>query len=776
MSKKSRYLNRGSRMIAATPASGVEHIVQVLTKTEAALDELHHYYKFGRHSDAFPEKPYFLFSHCGHLLFSLWLIEADSQACIFDQDSRLNRIMQQLDFNALRYSEYKRRMLHADAYQEHLQNEPIWFKLWIKAIEVLDGPAVSQSRAFPQKLLEGTMHNGSLEGRPNRKKRQALQNLVRSGEAGRLILRSSWVLEDMISAVASHSLTMHPQKHAIARIQVLSGLLQRLRRHIVLDSAVKGPYALFVDPTWGLPSALTRLSRNRRQGTLVVAPVDEGGTIDCTYTWTSGRKQKTRSWTQEVSALLQSYEDTLFKTWAYDTGQYLQGIDDSSQVEACWVIDDLEAHDLETISQQADYLLESFAVHPAYEGFVEKMAGVLRNGRRQWQPRELSWTYVKKLDRIAARLKFVYREAKVLGGADPVAQVIANLWPPRQLPTEDTDTSSPTPPAPKKDRTARPASHNQTESEVHGGTGDGNHEEHHNDTVEMDDASAAAEACPDVELREQRDPPVATVYAPEPDVTDANQELATEPADTQDRRTEDTEQGSLESSDEPAMTEACPNVELHEQHDPPVATVYAPEPNVTEARQELATEPADTQDQHTEQLAVSPVKEESSQCSHERAAERPEPWDRTGQSEPASSRDSQEDGPRDATETETVVSDGRTQNEEARAATPLAPSEINRKAACHILLHHLSKYHGLPEEQMDRKPLLSKQLQQALQWNPSTVQRAMEDIFGKKPFTVYKAQCSAGIICSSLCACDRNQEGTLKVKDRAPCLHTAPTS
>ena len=792
-------------MIAVTPASGVEHIVQVLTKTEAALDELHHYYKFGRHADAFPEKPYFLFSHCGHLLFSLWLIEADSQACIFDQDSRLNRIMQQLDCNALRYSEYKRRMLHADAYQEHLQNEPTWFKFWIKAVEVLDGPTVSKSRAFPQKLLEGTVQNGSLEGKPNRKKRQTLQTLVRSGEAGRLLLRSTWILEDMISAVAAHSLTMHPQKHAIARIQVLCGLLQRLRRHIVLDSAVKGPYALFVDPTWGLPSALTRFSRNRTQGDLVVAPMDEGGTINCTYTWTAGRKHKTQSWTQEVSALLQSYEDTLFKTWSYDTAQYLQDIDDSSQAEAHWVVDGLEANDLEAISQQADRLLESFAAHPAYEGFVETMAGVLRNGRPQWQPKELSWTYVKKLDRITERLKFVCREAKVLGGEDPVAQVIANLWPPRQVPNEDADTSSPVPLAPKKDRTTERASHNQTESEVQGGTGDGNHEVHDDDTLElqssrnrheqtaeshsfpndaneteestvaMDDASTAAEAGPDGELRERHDPPAATAYAPEQDVTEANEEVAAEPADTQDQPTEETEQGSLESSDELAMTEASPDVELHERNDQPAATAYAPEQDVTEANEEVAAEPADTQDLSTGQLKVSSVTEESSQSSHEHTAERPESWNRTEQSEPVAGQDSQEDGPRDATKTKTIVSDEKAQNEEARAATPLAPSEINRQAARQILLHHLSKYHGLPEEQMNRKPLLSRQLQQTLQWKPSTVQRAMEDIFGKKPFTVYKAQCSAGIICSSLCACDRNQEGTLQVEDRTPCLHTAGT-
>jgi len=68
---------------------------------------------------------------------------------------------------------------------------------------------------------------------------------------------------------------------------------------------------------------------------------------------------------------------------------------------------------------------------------------------------------------------------------------------------------------------------------------------------------------------------------------------------------------------------------------------------------------------------------------------------------------------------------------------------------------------------------LSREIQEALQWNPATVQRAMGDIFGKKPFTVYKAQCSAGLICSGLCAFERKRGGTLEVDDEKPCLHTA---
>jgi len=759
-------------MIAATPASGVEHIAQVLTKTEAALGELHHYYKFGRHTDVFPEKPYFLFSHCGHLLFSLWLLEADSEKRIFNEDSRLSRIIQQLDFNALRYSEYKRRMLHADAYEEHLQNEPTWFRFWIKAIEVLDGSTVSQSRAFPQKLLRGTMQDGSLEGKPNRKKRQALQNLVRSGEAGRLILRSTWILEDMIAAVASHSLTMHPQKHAIVRVQVLTGLLQRLRRHIVLDSAVKGTYALSVDPTWGLPSALSRLWRNRTQGELTVAPVDEGGTINCTYTWTSGRKQKTQSWTQEVSALQQDYEDTLFKTWSYDTGQYLQGIDDSFQTEACWVVDDLEANDLETISQQADRLLESFAALPAYGGFVEKIAGVLRNGRPQWQPRELSWNYVKRLDRIVERLRFVCREAKVLGGADPVAQVIVNLWPPQQWPLEETTAADPAAPAAKEEQDAESAPCDRaTETEQ--------------------DPVATAGVCRDVEAAEDRnesesldsaDVPLDTTYTPEKNAADVHPEVSAEPAQTQDTHEARTKPESVEAGSEPTRAEAAPDVESTKDRnrdepsdsvDLPVETVYAPEGGVTDSNPETAGDSADTQDPATEESQACCVETEPSQSSPEHAVERPAPCGQAGPSEPAAGQDAREDEAVQPPQAETVASDKEIPDEPAPAATRLAPSQINRKAACEILLRHLSKYHGLPEESRNRRPLLSREIQEALQWSPATVQRAMGDIFGKKPFTVYKAQCSAGLICSGLCAFERKRGGTLEVDDEKPCLHTA---
>jgi hypothetical protein len=36
------------------------------------------------------------------------------------------------------------------------------------------------------------------------------------------------------------------------------------------------------------------------------------------------------------------------------------------------------------------------------------------------------------------KLKFAYREAKVLGGGNPVEKVVANLWPPRCMPPQET--------------------------------------------------------------------------------------------------------------------------------------------------------------------------------------------------------------------------------------------------------------------------------------------------------------------------------------------------
>ena len=109
-----------------------KHIAGTLVKVEAALEDILAYYKFGRHEIGSPEKVYFLLSYCSHLLFLLWRTEQDDGGTIFRETQHLAAFQTDLDFGTLRYTDYTRRMLHADSFEEHLKNEPQWFKFWLK--------------------------------------------------------------------------------------------------------------------------------------------------------------------------------------------------------------------------------------------------------------------------------------------------------------------------------------------------------------------------------------------------------------------------------------------------------------------------------------------------------------------------------------------------------------------------------------------------------------------------------------------------------------------
>jgi len=57
-------------MIAGQQADRTAQLADMVMKTEAALGEPHHCRRFGHHLRLFPQKSYFLLSHCAHLLLS----------------------------------------------------------------------------------------------------------------------------------------------------------------------------------------------------------------------------------------------------------------------------------------------------------------------------------------------------------------------------------------------------------------------------------------------------------------------------------------------------------------------------------------------------------------------------------------------------------------------------------------------------------------------------------------------------------------------------------
>lgn len=423
-------------MTATKKAEKITQVADTMVKTEAALGEMHHYYKFGRYLSVFPQKPYFLFSHCSHLLFSLWLGEQDNPLGIFTPDCSLTALLGSLDFGSLRYLDYSRRMLYADAYEEHLKNEPQWYKFWIKLLQELQRSDAAVCEELSRRFFSCLADPGFLDGKLAKKDEKALADLVQSPGAGRLFLHSIWVLEDMVSTGACHMGTLDPAAHGIEQMQSLTCLLGQLRRILVWEAGARGPYVLSADCGWSEPSALTRLFFGKAQGILSVTPREEGGELACTCTWNAGSpKARQRTWVRRVAALPHAYEEVLFKTWPLDGEE--RSCDGRTPGESQWIVDDLEAGHLESVCKHADEVLQGLGRHQAYGGFVEEVSHTLRNGRSQWQSAELPWSYVRRLDQLIERLKFACREAKALGGENPAQKVIRRLWPPRSAQTVD---------------------------------------------------------------------------------------------------------------------------------------------------------------------------------------------------------------------------------------------------------------------------------------------------------------------------------------------------
>lgn len=417
-------------MIPTRQVDRETHIADILIKSEAALGELHQYYKFGRHEGTFPEKPYLLLSHCAHLLFSLWLTESESPTGLFEYSSHLNALISNLDFGALRYTDYKRRALHADAYQEHLKNEPKWFKFWLTALEKQDGTRPLDCQEFTQSILTYVSHPCFLEGKIPKKNRKLLAGLMKTDAVAQIFCRSMSVLEEMIAAIVFRFTNLDQSNHTSEQLASLMCLLRQVRRTIVSETPAQGPYVLLSNKNWGIPSTLFRMYGDRMRGNLKVVPKRDGGHIVCSYSWTSSAQSKCRSWTRATSAMTAPYEEELFKTWSYETGERLHTPEPSTDPKAYWLVQSTEAKRLRAVFRHIETVLKTLAVNPLCSGLIADIARVSMDNQSDWQGTRLAWTYVKKLDHLLDKLNFAYREASVLGGQNPGEEVIATMWPP----------------------------------------------------------------------------------------------------------------------------------------------------------------------------------------------------------------------------------------------------------------------------------------------------------------------------------------------------------
>ncbi len=710
-----------------------QHIAEILLKAGSALEEVFQYYKVGRHESTFTGKSYFLLSHCAHLLFSLRSADEDSGGALLRHASGSATFLAELDCGPLRHADYNRRTHHTDSLDDHLKNEPKWFDFWMGLLERLDPREAQSHREFTQRVLTYVGYRGFLEGKAVRKNKKILDDLMKTVTAGRILLRTMSVLEDMIRVITSHCATQDPKTCTDGQVTALACLLNQMRRTIVWEAPATGPYAPRGAKTWKMPMSLSRVRLGATEGTIRLVPKREGGEIICSYHSTSQFARKHRSWTVKTSALQRTYEQELFATWSRETGEYADDPGRFPEASASWNVQNAEADRLENLSRQVDLVLSALRTSPASRGLIGAMTPILRNGATRWKATELPWTYIRQLEKLLNKLTFACREAKVLGGENPAEQVVRQIWPSEHAtqteahseptapqPAETTTVEAPAETAPEKDTlpgpTAQPEQHRPEEAPAE------------KPQPSPDEATCEKSLQPEPTLQEDRRTDTeAQEHRPEP------QAERLEPDEPQER-------ACMDDRDE--LSEVPPTPDNAEQLEVP--TSPTPEPAATDSVEPRLCIPADeevpvwdedapvSQDIPAVADADTPSKATTPPTSP--ASEEPELAPRAEQpAEPVE--------PAQTNLLSAMIPAPREDSEQHAACGPTVPEEQSADADCPTLLQRLREHHHPAHGAAQYDPLSLIQLTSDLAWNRTRVQRAMTALFGPKPFSAYKERC-----------------------------------
>ena len=397
-------------MVWAKPTERIHQVVENFCAAKSARDDVFLYYKIGRWQDAFPEKPYFLLSHCAHVLFSLWRVEEDGNEDLYGGAPRPTAFLEGLPFGKLRYTDCQRRLLHADSLEDHWRNETQWFKFWFQAMEHLDPCKTTLYQEFCRQVLAHVGQSSVLRSKAHRRSCKALNHFVKSDAAAHALRRTMSMLDELMWGIVRCVAGLDPQTHLSDQITLLIGLLGGIRGTVVYQTLVKGPFIPSNATRWKAPFAMTRWFLARTQGTMTLVPKREGGGIICSYSPASESAGRRRSWVREVSSLAGSYEQELFATWSYETGEYREDPDRIQGDKACWSLQHEEVRYLETLAQLIDTLLETLERSPQCGSLIQEVRSILRNGSSKWRPQDLPWTYVRQLDQLLDRLKCARQE------------------------------------------------------------------------------------------------------------------------------------------------------------------------------------------------------------------------------------------------------------------------------------------------------------------------------------------------------------------------------
>ena len=214
----------GVDMGSVRPAEKVQQVVESFCAANAASEDVFFCYKFGRYQDIFPEKPYFLLSHCTSC-FSV-ANRGREQGRAVPGNRRPTAFLAGLDFDGLRYTDYKRRILHADSMEEHWRNETQWFELWMRILEHLDSTGTNAYQEFARPILAHMTQGDVLEDKSLDKTRKAFGQFMRTDAAGRVMLRTLTVLDELMRGIVHCVAWLDPKTHLLDQVTLIAGLLE----------------------------------------------------------------------------------------------------------------------------------------------------------------------------------------------------------------------------------------------------------------------------------------------------------------------------------------------------------------------------------------------------------------------------------------------------------------------------------------------------------------------------------------------------------------------
>ena len=655
-------------------------------EARSALDEVFRFYKWRRHAKGFPEEVYLLLSRCAYVCFSLWRSDQENEGDFFRRSPPPTTFWIGLDFGALRGSEPEGPVSPTDWRADHLTNDTKWFEFWVKILEQSDPRGALIYREFSRQVLACMGHSNLLEVKTGCRSRKALDLFLKKDEAGRVLLRTIAVLEDLIQAILRYFATLDGRTCILEKITLLTGLLSEMRQIIVWETSASGPYSPSSDARWRVRSPLTWLSRDRTQGVLTVIPRREGGEIICIYRPPSDPKGRRLSWVRKVASLKGTYEEALFATWSYETGEHRKNPQQFPGVTASWTVQYAEAQRLETLSRQVDLLLAALQGDPPCRRLVEVVRGILRNGSSRWKATALPWAYVRQLDQLLDKLTLVYREANTLAGGDAAERIVARIWA-----SEETTT---------------------------GGVGSGSSPNGQGEEVSpgavSQDVTFALSDVKFVLPKANRD----TLDKPQQSSGPSDQ-FPPRPSTPEDRIGVQSPEAKVETTAEKSS-------------ETPEPAEQSPEAEVETTAEKPPEEPESSgEDSETEGLA--PVQEENTV---------PAASDDVGGLErPPSVAAVSSAGPTETAAARAVVPASPEEPSPKPARRKRTADASHPDEMTDTLLRRLLEHHGCLGDTINYEPLPAAELQHDLGWNQSKVQRAMTHVFGPKPVNAYRNKC-----------------------------------